>query len=262
MSLKIIELISVPFAISLFILMAQYFGWLKKKKIALTISAISIITIALLLAMGSLPFGNFYGRTITSLPTAEKVVALTFDDGPYLPYTEDLLEVLQREDVVATFFLVGKNAEHSPEVVRKINAAKHIIGLHSYSHRDLLKLSRAEIQHELIQSKSIIQNIIGKEITLMRTPHGFRDFSVVKALEEENLTLVNWSILSKDWLNPGVDEIVARTLKNIEPGAIVLLHDGDAPYGKSSRAQTVQATEKIIQILKKDGYRFVGLDSL
>lgn len=262
MSLKIIELLSIPFAISLVVLICQYCGWWKNKKITLTISAISILTIAVLLAMASLPFGNFYGRTINSLPTTEKIVALTFDDGPYPPYTNELLAVLQKENVVATFFLVGKNAERFPELVQKINAEQHIIGVHSYSHRDLLKLSRAEIQQELVQSKEVIQNIIGKKVTLMRTPHGFRDFAVTKALQKENLTLVNWNIISKDWLNPGVDEIVTRTVKNIKSGAIILLHDGDAPYGKSSREQTVQATEKIIQILKKDGYRFVGLDSL
>lgn len=262
MSLKIIELLSIPFALSCLLLVTQYVGWLKSKKFTLTVSALSIITIATLLAMSSLPFGNFYGSTINTLSTREKVVALTFDDGPYPPYTNELLAVLQRENVVATFFLVGKNAEQHPELVKKINAAQHIIGVHSYSHQDLLKLSRAEIKQELIKSKAVVQNIIGKEVTLMRTPHGFRDFAVIAALQQENLTLVNWSVFSKDWLNPGVDEIVARTLKNIAPGDIILLHDGDAPYGKSSREQTVQATEKIIQTLKKDGYRFVGLDSL
>lgn len=208
-----------------------------------------------------LPYGNFYGRVITTLPTEpnKKIVALTFDDGPYMPYTEQLLDVLAQEGVPATFFVVGNNALRNPALLQKMYAEGHDIGLHTQAHVDLLNLDAEQVSSEISTCKTIVAKITGREAKLLRTPHGFRDWQVISIAKAQGLTLVNWSVSSKDWLSPQAKEISDRTVRQVQPGGIILLHDGDGPYNIGSRANTVQSVRMIINTLKAQGYEFVLL---
>lgn len=244
-----------------------YLLWLGKfkqisKKIAIT-AAISSLTLGGgLLLLAVLPGNSFYGPVMTNIDTKDKVIALTFDDGPYPPYTNDLLKLLQEKNVHATFFLVAENAANHPELVRQLKNNGHEIALHAYIHQDLLKLSKEQLTDNITTGKNVLENITSTKVSYMRPPHGFKDWAVMDAIHSAGLQAVNWSIIPRDWTNPGVDVISERVLKAAKPGAIVLLHDGDSPKGAASREQTIQATAIIIDKLHNEGYTFVTISEL
>ena len=220
---------------------ALWCGWygMVRRRIAAMLAAVSILAGGVLLLLAVLPDYSFYGTTVTHNFAAGKNVALTFDDGPYPPYTDELLKILEQRQVKATFFMVAENAEKHPELVAKIAAQGHEIALHALKHRDFLKLSLAEQQKD-----------------------GFRDWAVIDTLQKNGLTAVNWSVIPRDWTNPGVSVIVDRIMEQLHPGAIILLHDGDSPKYVASREETIQAVSVIIDKLCAEGYNFVTVNEL
>ena len=114
----------------------------------------------------------------------------------------------------------------------------------------------------ILRGKKLLEELTGKPVKYLRPPHGFRDWAVMEAASNAGLKVVNWSVIPRDWTNPGAQEIADRVCKNVAPGAIVLLHDGDAPAQTNSREQTVEATALIIDELRKQGYNFVTVSQL
>jgi len=225
--------------------------------------AILGITVGIFLTLSAvLPENDVFGRVFSNTRTTQKVVALTFDDGPYPPYTEQVLDVLKEYHVPATFFVVGKNVEKYPELVKRIADEGHQIGNHTYHHIDLLKANRKVIAEEIDNTSKAILSAAGVSPHLMRPPHGFRDPVVMEMMAERNLKVVEWSVMSRDWTNPGVDVIVERTVKRVKNGSIILLHDGDGITSQASRIQSVEAARRIIQILSEQGYTFVTVDEI
>lgn len=221
------------------------------------------ITAGLFLTLSAvLPENDVFGRVFYNMQTTQKIVALTFDDGPNPPYTEQLLDVLKENHVSATFFLIGQNVEKHPELVKRIVAEGHQLGNHTYHHMDLLKADRKLIADEVDRTNQAIIAASGITPHLVRPPHGFRDPVVMEMMAERNLKVVEWSVMSRDWLNPGVDTIVERTISKVKNGSIILLHDGDGIAAQDSRAQTIEATRRIIQILSAQGYKFVTVDEI
>lgn len=196
----------------------------------------------------------------SSLPVRRKCMALTFDDGPYPPYTGRLLDVLKEKKIRATFFLVGEQARLHPDLVRRMVDEGHTIGLHAFRHRDFLKLTEEEKEKDLQQGKEILQSITGKESVYWRPPHGFRDSSVMKIASAKDLQVVNWSVIPRDWTGIDKQEIYNRVMDKAEDGAIVLLHDGDSPLYKASRQATVDAVAPLIDSLREKGYHLVSLE--
>lgn len=210
-----------------------------------------------------LPDLQLYGKVVTAVPTADrKVVALTFDDGPYPPYTGQVLDVLRQEQVKATFFVIGQNAVKHPDLVRQIAAEGHQIGNHTYQHLDLLKLDREAIAQEIDRTGQVLQEITGSQSRILRPPHGFRDPVVMEAAAERNLQVVEWSVMARDWVNPGAAVIAQRVLERTENGSIILLHDGDGVAAAASRSQTAQATGLIIRGLRERGFEFVTIEEI
>ena len=197
---------------------------------------------------------------ISSGTVHDKWIALTFDDGPYPPYTDRLLDVLKAKRVHATFFLVAEQAQQYPELVRRMKAEGHTVGLHAFRHRDFLKLTDAEKQNDIEQGKKALQAILGKEPVYWRPPHGFRDFSVMEVAAAQKLTVVNWSVIPRDWTGIDSQEIFRRVMDKAEDGTIVLLHDGDSPGYKASRQATVDAVAPLIDSLREKGYHLVSLE--
>lgn len=241
--------------------------WLGKfkfiqKKLAVFIAAVGVLLAGVLTLLAVLPQNNFYGQVVTSVPTQKKLVALTYDDGPYLPYTLELLKVLQEKQVKATFFMVGENAFQKQEAVRAVSRQGHEIALHAGSHRDLLKLDPEAVAANIDSGKVTLEWLSGKPVKYMRPPHGFRDWAVMEEIHQAGLTAVNWSVIPRDWTNPGTDVIVDRVCSKVFPGAIILLHDGDSPKNAASRQQTVEATAAIIDRLRSEGYEFVTVSQL
>lgn len=241
-----------------------WLGQYKKltKRAAACGAALSMALAGVLLLLAVLPGNSFYGKVLTHADTQRKVIALTFDDGPYPPYTQKLLNVLAEKHVHATFFMVGENAAKHPELVREVQSAGHLVALHAGYHKDLLKLSPDEVRSNIAYGKSTIEGITGTQLHFMRPPHGFKDWSVISAIEDAALLTTNWSIIPRDWTNPGAQVITDRVLEKAEPGAIVLLHDGDSPKNKAPREQTIEAVAAIIDKLRAQGYEFVTIEEL
>ena len=259
----------IIYLLILFSLISIAFLWLGKygfirKKVAMISACASLVCGGALLALAVLPGNSFYGETITSGKVADgkKLVALTFDDGPYPPFTQNLLTVLEEKQVKATFFVVGNNASKYPEVVSLVAGQGHEVALHAAEHKDFLKLNSSELAGNISSGKKMLEELTGKPVKYMRPPHGFRDWAVMEEASRAGLKVVNWSVIPRDWTNPGAKEIAGRVCKDVFPGAIVLLHDGDAPSQTASREQTVAATALIIDELRKQGYNFVTVSQL
>ena len=260
------RILYVLIAVSLISVIALWLGkfGVLRKKFATIIACVSLCVGGVLLAMAVLPGNSFYGETITSgkVANGKKIVALTFDDGPYPPFTQELVAVLEEKQVKATFFVVGDNATKFPEVVKLVADKGHEIALHAGEHKDFLKLNKAELAGNIASGKKVLEELTGKPVKYMRPPHGFRDWAVMEEASRAGLKVVNWSVIPRDWTNPGAQVIAERVCKDVQPGAIVLLHDGDAPSQTASREQTVEATALIIDELRKQGYNFVTVSQL
>lgn len=235
-----------------------------RKRVAMLLACLSLSVGGGLLLAAVLPSNSFYGETITSVevPQGKKLVVLTFDDGPYPPFTQELVAILEEKQVKATFFVVGNNASKFPEVVKLVESKGHEVALHAGEHKDFLRLNKAELAENISSGQKVLEELTGKPVKYMRPPHGFRDWAVMEEASKLGLKVVNWSVIPRDWTNPGAQEIAARVCKDVKPGAIVLLHDGDAPKQTASRSQTVKATSLIIDELRKNGYNFVTVSEL
>lgn len=178
-------------------------------------------------------------------------IAITFDDGPHPFYTEQLLDGLQERGAKATFFVMGKQAEAYPELVRRMQGEGHLIGNHTYSHLQLGQGNREIFKEELIRTNTLLFEITGEEPQYVRPPYGSWD----KSFETE-LTMIPvlWTIDPMDWCSDDVPGIVRKVTGKAKENAVILMHD---EY-KSS----VTAALEIVDILQKEGYEFVTVDEI
>lgn len=183
-------------------------------------------------------------------------IALTFDDGPG-PYTPQVLSVLERMHVRATFFTIGKMLRYfGTSTVREIEDGD-VIGDHTESHPELARLSRHDQFEELFEQIARVEILGGHRPVLFRPPYGSFNATTMKQLAKLHLLMVLWSVDTNDYLQPGVSTIVQRALEGAHPGAIILLHDAGGV-----RTQTIQALPLIIEGLRKRGYRLVTVPRL
>lgn len=194
-------------------------------------------------------------------PSNQKVIALTFDDGPNEPYTSQILDILKKYDVKATFFMVGKNVEKYPEVARKVAAEGNVIGNHSWDHPNLIFKTNGQIRREILKTGNLIGQVTGVNPELFRPPYGGDDLMTLTQIHKLGYVTVKWSMSFEDWKQPGVDKILTR-LPMVQNGSIILLHDGNRLFHGADRSQTVAALPEIILQLKKEGYSFVTVPQL
>ena len=244
-------------------LVLDYFCfWRRPRRLGLYLGIAGILSAAYLTANAVLPTSFLYGEVNYQGPPGQKLVALTFDDGPNPPFTLQILDILDAYNVQATFFLIGKNVEAYPELARKIVERGHQVGNHSYTHPDLLKLDREQVAQEIDATTAIIRSATGVSPRVFRPPHGFRDPVVLEKARERYLQVVQWSVMARDWRRPGAQVIADRIVQKVKNGSIILLHDGDGVNHGGDRSQSVAATELIIKKLHAQGYRFVSVDEL
>jgi len=183
-----------------------------------------------------------------------RIVALTFDDGPSPVYTPKILTILQNNHAHATFFVLGSEAERFPQVAREIIRQGSVIANHGYGH---LNFFHAGVQRMWLDAEKT-QNLLQKSgiptVAFYRPPYGNSSPRLIEAFRVHGYTTVFWSIDTRDWAMPSTAAIIRRTLGQIQPGAIILMHDGGG-----NRQQTVEAVAAIVKFLRADGYRFVTL---
>lgn len=205
-------------------------------------------------------FRLFSHQVLRKAATRKKIIALTFDDGPDPQYTPELLNVLRKNDVKCTFFVLAENASKYPEIIKSILDDGHYIGLHSLKHINAIVESPKKTKITFLKSINIMENL-GVKITLFRPPWGMVNLSTMFYAKTNHFKPILWSTHSYDWSGWNtVENIKNRLLKKIRPGDIVLLHDG---RGRNNAPQrTIDALEIVIPTLKKEGYEFVLVKDL
>jgi peptidoglycan/xylan/chitin deacetylase (PgdA/CDA1 family) len=188
-----------------------------------------------------------------------KVVALTFDDGPHPAFTPQILDILKRYGVRATFFLIGARAERYPDLARRIVAEGHEIGDHTYSHpADLPRKDWDAICREIVKGADAIERVTGVRPKLFRPPRGYLNYRVHTAAQLCGFTVVLWTVSADHHDAPTPEAMAQRVFKLVHPGAIVLMHDGRIPI----RWKDVKALPLLLDGLRKRGYRFVTVSEL
>jgi peptidoglycan/xylan/chitin deacetylase (PgdA/CDA1 family) len=200
-----------------------------------------------------------FGPTLGKIPSDRKVVALTFDDGPNPDATPLILDTLREKGVRATFFVLGSHVQRWPDLVQRIAHEGHQLGNHGYFHRKLHFKSPFYVSRDIRLGIRAIKRAGAPAPQLFRAPHGFRSPWTTPIASSYGERTVGWSLGVWDSDRPGADEIVRRTLDGVEPGSIILLHDGDGYNPDGDRMQTAAALPIIIDRLKEQGYEFVTL---
>ncbi|WP_042271691.1 polysaccharide deacetylase family protein [[Clostridium] dakarense] len=191
----------------------------------------------------------------------EKLIALTFDDGPHKDFTPQILGVLKENDVKATFFVVGEMVDWNSEIVKREYNEGHEIGNHTFTHINVEKRSYSEINKEINQTQEAVKKVIGKEPNLFRPPYRAISKNMCTIAKDKNMNIILWSNLDpRDWSNPGVNYIVETIVNKVQNGTIILLHDYN--NSKNSTTQTIQALKIVIPKLKEQGYKFVTISEL
>lgn len=180
--------------------------------------------------------------------TKEKVIYLTFDDGPWPPYTEQILKLLAQHNAKATFFVVGQQARQYPQLITAEHEAGNAIGNHTNTHPQLTSLSTEQVTHELTATDKAVGADMGG---CMRPPYGLVSQKVADAAGKLGLVPVLWTAHADDWDQPPVTKMISALKRGTEPGAVFLLHDGGGP-----RSHTVEAVKEMLPWWKQEGYSF------
>lgn len=193
-------------------------------------------------------------------PSNKKLAALTFDDGPDVHYTTRILDILKKDNIKATFFIVGSRAEAHPEMVKRIHEEGHAIGNHTWDHPDLKKIPMTEIKSEVDRTEQLLTSLIGYKPHLFRPPYGLANANDVKELGSLGYKVIDWSVDTRDWAGTPPDKIMEYVHKEATRGAIVLEHCAGGRDEKLDN--TLEALPRIIAYFKEQGYSFVTIPEL
>lgn len=225
-------------------------------------------------SMRSQVFGRVYWRgECTTIPLSPApppqvgrdqryCVALTFDDGPTEPSTTQVLDILKRHDIKATFFIIGNNVAKYPELARRAHEEGHELANHTMSHPWMFRMKFSRIQEDIVLCQDEIEKAVGYRPRFFRQPVGLNNPSVMKIIDAMGMVMVGWQVRAYDAVKPDKEKIVRRILGGVRPGGIILLHDGWDGKTIPDRSATVAALEEIIPALKAKGYTFKTVSEL
>jgi peptidoglycan/xylan/chitin deacetylase (PgdA/CDA1 family) len=233
------------------------------RRVAIRLSPVAMLII--LITYGYfIPTSPVFGKVYYEGDYHDKVVALTFDDGPNEPYTSEVLDILDGYKVKATFFVVGKNVELYPETAKRMITEGHVLGNHSYSHNANHALTEFGARDLAVAQEAIFKTV-GVSPHLYRPPHGKKSPWELEEVKKQGMIEVTWNVSTGE-LNTTSPVLVAeKIVHETHPGGIILLHDG---YGtshdcsKADKSLTVEALPLIIEKLQAEGYRFVTVPEL
>jgi peptidoglycan/xylan/chitin deacetylase (PgdA/CDA1 family) len=198
-----------------------------------------------------------------SMPLAPRVVALTFDDGPSALYTPQILDILKKNGVHATFFVIGENVEKYPALVKREVDEGNCVGNHTWSHPLNAPLeSKKHLVTQILRTDSAVFNAAGVHTSLLRPPHGWESPWMVRNAEALGYNVVTWTVDPKDWRHPSANVIIKRVERANGKSAIVLLHDGLGLRPNPKQGNTLKALQEIIDDFKSRGYAFVTIEQL
>lgn len=199
-------------------------------------------------------------KLIEKVPTKNKVVAFTFDDGPDVQFTRQILNIFRKVDGKATFFMVGEQIDANEEIAREVHEAGHEIGNHTYSHPDLTTLSLEKATMELQRMDTRIRELTGMSPSCFRPPFFQINPSLAELAKGAGYAMISaCNTGARDWEQPqpSVDYMVAQTKEVTEAGSVFIFHDG---YG--DRTNTVETVSILVNALHAEGYRFVTISEL
>jgi peptidoglycan/xylan/chitin deacetylase (PgdA/CDA1 family) len=198
---------------------------------------------------------NYHVKAFCNNPLeTDKKIALTFDDGPTF-FTLEVLALLKKHNVKATFFCIGKNIEAHPEIIKQIIAEGHLVGNHSYSHSKIFDFYNAKkILAELLKTDALLEKFTFKKINFFRPPYGVTTPSIRRALKITGHKVIGWNIRSLDGGTKNQTLIFNRLIKGVSPGGIVLLHD--------TGSHSVLVLEQFLQFLQHNHYNVISTEEL
>lgn len=195
------------------------------------------------------------GCRISRVAVPDKVVALTFDDGPHGALTPRVLDILDRYNAKGTFFVLGSNARLHPALLRRMSSSGHEIGNHTWNHMNMSRTSRDAIAADLAKTNDAIVSACGVKPRLMRPPYGAGNAALSSWMKESiGATTVLWDVDTNDWRKPGVQTVINRAVNGARPGSIILVHD--------IHKSTVDAVEGIVRGLQARGFKLVTVSDL
>jgi peptidoglycan/xylan/chitin deacetylase (PgdA/CDA1 family) len=210
------------------------------------------------------PWSQLLGRFEWRVKTTEKVVALTFDDGPNEPFTGQIIDVLEAHDAVGTFFIVGRNIDRSPDVVRRVADSRHELGNHSYRHqiRQFFAGDRTFL-HEIEATQRRIEDFAAVRPLLFRPPWLYRTPRMLRAVEASGMRTIGGEFCHVfEVLQPDATRIAKAALRKIKPGSIVIFHDGFNARQGVNRAETVRAVDLVVTALAANNWQMVSVSEL
>lgn len=201
---------------------------------------------------------HFRGAVIKSaqLSSNKKVIALTFDDGPWPNTTAQVLNILKENNIKGTFFVVGQNIKNYPDLLKRIVAEGHVIGNHTWHHRYHF-MNPQVAAYEVDNTNDLIYKVTGVKTNLFRPPGGIMNNGVVAYARNSKYAIIMWSSDSIDYSQPSVPRLINNVFRTAAPGGIVLMHDGGG-----NRSRTVEALPGIISKFRSQGYSFVTVPEL
>jgi peptidoglycan/xylan/chitin deacetylase (PgdA/CDA1 family) len=233
------------------------------RRVAFRVSPLAVILVVLIYGY-VIPTAPVFGKVYYKGDSHDKVVAITFDDGPNEPYTSEVLDILDKHNVKATFFCVGKNVELYPETARRIVTEGHVLANHSYTHDANHALTEYGARDMETAEKAIFDTV-GVKPHLYRPPHGKKSPWELEAVRQQGMIEVTWSVPGWELSTLSNEKLADSIVSGTHKGEIILLHDG---YGTShncpnaDKSLTVEALPTIIEKLQAEGYRFVTVPEL
>lgn len=231
------------------------------KKAALILVSLALLFTAAVTAFYSDNFVSSFGllHGVTQGKTTAKLVALTFDDGPNPGYTENILSLLDKHKAKATFFTLGRNLQNHRKTAMKLVASGHQLGNHGCSHQVLSELDLSRQKEEILATEAILKELGVAGPIPFRPPYGHMGLKLRSWLQSTNRELVLWSpgAYAPDYFRHDPRRLVNQWIKSIQPGAILLLHDGEG-----IRSETVEALKWLLEYMDREGYRSITIQEL
>jgi peptidoglycan/xylan/chitin deacetylase (PgdA/CDA1 family) len=217
---------------------------------------VPVLTYKILIVSGSANIrSNFYTQVYSSGATSEKIIALSFDDGPHPEHTPAVLSLLKQYEAPATFFVIGKNIPDNENLIRKINDGGHIIGNHTWSHSFFIDFKgKNAFREELNSTSDAVHAIIHKRMKFFRPPYGVTTPHLASASKAEDYRIIGWNIRSLDTTSDTEEKISERVISQIKPGAVILFHD--------TSAKTVAVLKQTLNFAKENGFKIVSTEEL